>query len=184
MATVAEALLTAEEFLLLPDNGQLCELVRGRIVPMNMPIPRHGQVCAKTVRIVGNFADDNDRGHVLSNDSGVVTERGPDTVRGPDVAFYSYERVPRGPLPRKYLAVVPDLAIEVRSPTDRWSKILAKVAEFLEAGVKVVCVLDEMTQTAHVYRGNEAAKVFTVDQELTFPEVLPGFGVKVERFFE
>src|SRR5690242_20415016 len=104
MAT-AEALLTAEEYALLPDNGQPTELVRGRIVPLSMPFPRHGQICGKISRIVGNFADQHDLGHVLSNDSGIITEHDPDTVRGADIAFYSYARVPRGPLPRGYLPV-------------------------------------------------------------------------------
>src|SRR6266542_3658010 len=102
MAT-AEALLTAEEYYWLPDNGQPTELVRGRVVPVNMPYPRHGQICGKVMRLLGSFLDRHDVGHLLSNDSGVVTERGPDTVRGPDVAFYSYARVPRGPLPQGYL---------------------------------------------------------------------------------
>ena len=50
-------------------------------------------------RILGNHVYDNDLGRVLSNDSGVITERGPDTVRGADVCFYSFVRVPKGPLP-------------------------------------------------------------------------------------
>ncbi len=127
---IAEKLLTAEEFLLLPDDGTPSELVRGRIVRMNMPKPRHGQVCARIVYLLERFQEDHPLGHVLSNDSGVVTERGPDTVRGADVAFYSYGRVPPGPLPRTYLTVVPELVFEVRSPriagapsSPRWPSI-------------------------------------------------------------
>jgi Uma2 family endonuclease len=183
MAT-AEALLTAEEYRLLPDNGQSTELVRGRVVPLNLPAPRHGQICVKAVRILGSFLDANDLGHLVSNDSGVITERDPDTVRGGDVAFYGYARVPRGPLPQGYLDVVPELVFEVRSPTDRWGQILAKVGEYLEAGVTLVCVLDQMTSSAHVYRGDQPVQVFTADQELVVPEVLPGFRAVVGRFFE
>jgi Uma2 family endonuclease len=183
MAT-AEALLTAEEYALLPDNGQPTELVRGRIVPLNMPFPRHGQICSKVDRIVGNFADEHDVGHVLSNDSGVITERDPDTVRGPDIAFYSYARVPRGPLPRGYLPVPPDLVFEVRSPGDSWREVLAKVVEYFNSGVPVVCVLDEKTETARVYYPDEPEKVFRADEELVLPEVLRDFRVRVQRFFE
>src|SRR3712207_2813725 len=124
---VVGALLTVEEYPALPDNGRPNELVRGRVVPMNMPAPRHGEICVKVVRILGRFLDENDIGRLVSNDSGVITERDPDTVRGADVAFYSYQRVPRGPLPRHYLRVAPELVFEVRSPSDRWSQILAKV---------------------------------------------------------
>ena len=71
------AMLTAEEFARRPDPGYPEELVRGRIVPMPMPKPRHGEICGKAVRILGNWVDDHDLGRVLSNDTGVITERGP-----------------------------------------------------------------------------------------------------------
>ena len=82
MAT-AELLLTAEEFGLRPDPGYPAALVRRRIVKLPQPNRRHGQICNKAGRILGNYAEDHDLGHVLSNDSGVITERDPDTVRGP-----------------------------------------------------------------------------------------------------
>ena len=182
---VAEALFTAEEFRLLPDNGEPIELVHGRIVPMNMPAPRHGEICAQTVFLLRLYLEQHQRGRVVSNDSGVVTERNPDTVRGADVSFYSYDKVPRGPLPEGYLPVVPDLIFEVRSPGDSWKEILAKVVEYLNAGVQVVCVFDPNTQTAHVYYANKPIGVFQADEDLVLPEVLgDDFRVPVHRFFE
>jgi Uma2 family endonuclease len=183
MATV-EALMTAEEFGLLPDNGKPSELVRGRIVEMNQPYPRHGEICIQTGYLLRRFLDDHPLGRVIGNDSGVVTERNPDTVRGPDVAFYSFARVPRGPLPRGYLDVVPELAIEVRSVTDRWPEIVIKVGEYLQAGVTLVCVLDEQTMTATVYTADAPPRVVAADAELDLSEAVPGFRVVVARFFE
>ena len=180
---IAEKLMTAAEFLRLPDDGVSQELVRGRIVRMNMPRPRYGQICAQVVYLLRRHLDDHPLGHVLSNDSGVVTEHDPDTVRGADVAFYSYSRVPPGPLPPGYLTAVPELVFEVRSPTDRWRAVLAKVVEYLSAGVSVVCILDDPTDTVYVYTDDEAARVLTEDQLLTFPGVLPDFQVEVRRFF-
>src|SRR5258708_37197012 len=125
------ALMTAEEFARRPDPGHPEELVRGRVVPVPVPDRRHGQICSKVCRLLGNFAEEHDLGHVLNNDSGVITARQPDTVRGADVAFYSYNRLPKGPLPVLYPEVAPDLVVEVRSPGDRWPEALAKVAEYL-----------------------------------------------------
>jgi Uma2 family endonuclease len=120
----------------------------------------------------------------VTNDSGVVTERDPDTVRGPDVAFYSFARVPPGPMPRnRYLEVVPEVAFEVRSPGDRWSEIQIKVGEFRKAGVSVVCVADDPTERVHVF-DDEGNRILAGDDELTFPNLLPGFRVAVRRFFE
>jgi Uma2 family endonuclease len=80
--------------------------------------------------------------------------------------------------------VVPELVFEVRSPTDRWGRILAKVSEYLEAGVTVVCVLDEMTDRCHVYRSEAPVQDLTPEEELTLPDILPEFRMVVRRFFE
>ena len=120
---------------------------------------------------------------MLSNDSGVITERGPDTVRGADIVFYSYGRVPRGKLPRAYLSEMPELVVEVRSKSDRWPKVLAKAAEYLDAGVSVVMVLDDEETTAHIIT-QDRYQILNADDELTVPEILPGFSVNVGRFFE
>jgi Uma2 family endonuclease len=141
MATVTE-LLTAAEFAVRPDPGYPEELVQGRIVTMPPPTPRHGQICGEINCLVHGYVERHDLGHVLCNDSGVITERDPDTVRGADVSFYTYAKVPRGKIPKGYLDVVPDLVVEVRSDHDRWGDILAKVHEYLDAGVGVVIVLD------------------------------------------
>lgn len=178
------ALLTAEEFAERPDPGYPEELVRGRIVPMAMPKPRHGEICNRAGRIFGNHAEDRDLGRVFNNDTGVITERGPDTVRGADVCFYSYARVPRGPLPDHYLDTPPDLVVEVLSPSDRWPKVLAKVAEYLDAGTTVVIVLDDQRRLAHVYRADGTTRLLGADEELTIPDLLGDFQVRVARFFE
>ncbi len=180
----APNLMTVDEFARRPDPGYPEELVRGRIVPMPQPTRRHGEICSKSVRILGNFADDHDLGKVLCNDTGVITERGPDTVRGADISFYSYQRIGRGPLPRDYGEVPPELIVEVRSPSDRWSKVLAKVVEYLEAGVLAVVVLDDDSRTALLAMADQPPRRLGPDDDLTIPEILPGFSVPVRRFFE
>jgi Uma2 family endonuclease len=180
----APALLTAEQFAERPDPGYPEELVKGRVVPMAVPKPRHGEICGKANRIFGNYAEDRDLGRVLCNDSGVITERGPDTVRGADVAFYSFARLPKGPLPDRYLDIPPDLIVEVLSPTDRWPRVFAKVAEYLEAGTTVVIVLDDKRRSAHVYRADGPDQILSGDEELTVPDLLGDFSVRVGRFFE
>jgi len=184
MSTAPQPVLTAEEFGRRPDPGYPEELVRGRIVSMSPPSPRHGQICSKVDRILGNFADEHELGHVLCNDSGVITERGPDTVRGPDVVFYSYARLPKGPLASHYVPEVPELIIEVRSPGNRWPDILVKIAEYLAAGVQYVVILDPDPQTALVSSAEQPPRILGPDEELKFPDLLGDFQVVVRRFFE
>jgi Uma2 family endonuclease len=178
------ALLTAEQFAARPDPGYPEELVKGRIVAMPVPKPRHGEICVNAVFILRSHIEGRDLGRVLSNDAGVITQRSPDTVRGADVSFYSFARVPKGPLPDRYLDSPPDLIIEVLSPSDRWPKTLAKVAEYLEAGTTVVVVLDDERRLAHVYEADGATRILAAEEELTVPDLLGDFRVSVGRFFE
>ncbi len=150
-----------------------------------MPVPnrRHGQVCNEVGRVLGNYAKEHDLGHVLSNDSGVITERGPDTVRGPDLAYYSYARLPKGPL-LNYGPEVPELIFEVRSPGNRWPDILVKIAEYLAAGVQYVVVLDPDSQTALIASAEQPPRILGPDDLLKFPDLLGEFHAEVRRFFE
>lgn len=182
-SVITPALVTAEEFAQRPDPGYPEELVRGRIVPMTMPKPRHGEICGNVVLLLGSFVKERDLGRVLSNDTGVITQRGPDTVRGADVSFYSFARVPKGPLPDRYLDVPPELVVEVLSPSDRWPKVLAKVAEYLDAGTTAVLVLDDQRRLAHIYQADGTTRLLGEDEELRIPDLLGDFHVKVERFF-
>src|SRR5262249_45119838 len=152
-------------------------------VRMPQPKPRHGYVCNTAGIVLGVFVREHDLGRVFNNDTGVITERDPDTVRGADVAFYSYERLPRGPLQDEYPPAAPELVIEVRSPSDRWPDIEEKVAEYLHAGVLVVVVLDPDPRTAHLYSADVPTRVLGPDDELTLPEILGDFRVRVARFF-
>jgi len=177
-------LMTAQEYLHLPDDGRPTELVRGEVLTMNPPSSRHGQICSRLARIIGNFAEEHDLGHVLTNDSGVITSRDPDTVRGADVAFYSYDKVSKGPLPQGYLTVPPDIVFEVLSPSERRGAVLAKVAEYLEAGVGTVCVLDDESGRIDLYFAEQPSETLFSDEELTFPSLLSEFRIPVGRFFE
>ena len=181
---IVETLITAEEFAQMPDSGMPCELVRGKIVMMNAPSWRHGEVCSNLVDVLRHFVIPRGLGRVLCNDTGVITERDPDTVRGADVSYYSYARVPRGFRPKPYAHVAPEAAFEVRSPGDRWPEVVAKAQEYLLAGVSVACVLDPDSETIHVYRNDQSPQVFKAEDRLRLPEIHSEFDVEVCEFFE
>ncbi|HQU46726.1 MAG TPA: Uma2 family endonuclease [Pirellulales bacterium] len=184
MATIEETLLTAEEYGELPDPGYPTELVRGRIARMNVPYFEHGKCCGRIYATFGRYVDDHDLGHVLTNDSGVITERGPDTVRGPDVSFYSYSRVPKNVKVRGYPAVAPEVVFEVRSPYDRWSKLLEKAGEYLNAGVLAVYVVDPQVETVTMFDADQPGQTLHTDDELTFPEPLAGLRLPVRSLLQ
>ena len=181
--TPTPALMTAEEFAAQYSNRR-AELVRGRVVEVPMPFAKHGKVCARTTTLLQVFVDANDLGHVMTNDTLFITERNPDTTRGVDVCYLSYAKLPKSPVPDGLLDVLPELVFEVRSPSDRWTKVVAKAIEYLDAGVTVVVVLDPKTESATVFRAEDRQATFEKDDTLTIPDVLPGFAVPVHKFFE
>lgn len=184
-AAAPPKLLTIAEYLRLPTNGRKTELVRGRVIEVTPPSIFHGYVCGNIAGILREFVLADALGRVMSNDSGVVTERDPDTLRGADVMYYSFARLPPGPLPEAgYGDKAPDLAFEVVSPSDRWSEVLGKVTEYLTAGVTAVCVVNPRDRTVTVYRDRQNPEPVAADAELTLPDVLPGFRVPIRRFFE
>jgi len=142
----------------------------------------HGKICIKIGSLLLHHVETHDLGQVMSNDSFVRT--GPDNIRGADVLYYSYERLPKGePVPVGFHTLAPDLVVEVKSPTDRWIDVFAKVLEYLNAGVRVVVLLDPETATASVYRPDELQRIHDNGDELTLPDILPGFAVPVRRLF-
>ncbi len=183
MATT-QSLLTAEEFLLLPDTGEPLELVCGVPTPMNRPNTGHGLICSAIVEYLAPFLRERGLGRLVGNDSGTVTRRGPDTVRGPDVAYYSLQRLPVSSGRSGYPTAVPELVFEVRSPNDSWRKVMEKTLEYLNAGVLVICVLDPDAQTATIYRSELPAQTLLVDAKLAFPDLLPGWEVPLCKLFE
>jgi Uma2 family endonuclease len=174
-------LITVEEYARQADDGRKTELVRGRIVEVPQPKPLHGYLCGRVSRMLGNFVEDRGLGRVLTNDAGIVTECNPDTVRGADVAYYSYQRLPKGPLPKSYLEVAPELAIEIRSPDDRWKDIRKKVAEYLTIGVTTVVVIDLEPKKVHVYSADREDEALSGDDVLQLPDVLPGFSLPLPQ---
>lgn len=185
MATILEQkLLTAEEYGHLPDDGRLTELVRGNVVELNRPFTSHGYFMNRVGYLLTQFVEQRGLGRIVVGEPGVLTLRDPDTVRGPDVAYYSFERIPRGPLPKGYWPASPELVVEIRSEDDRWKDILQKVGEHLGANVLTVAVVDPESQHVHLYSADKETVILNSGDKLAIPDLLPGFEVVVGRLFE
>ena len=183
MATT-QSLLTAEQFLLLPATGEPLELVCGVPTPMNRPNTGHGLICSAIVEYLAPFLRERGLGRLVGNDAGIITRRGPDTVRGPDVAYFSFQRLPVSSDRSGYPTTVPELVFEVRSPSDSPRKVMEKAVEYLNAGVLVICVLDPVAQTATNYRSELSAETLSAGATLAFPDLLPGWELPLGKLFE
>jgi Uma2 family endonuclease len=186
MATVTTKPITADEFYHFTHQSEnrdrVFELERGEVVEMSRPGKRHGLVCNNIGGILRNFAISRKKGYACSNDTGIITERDPDTVRGPDVAFYedvkSFDEVEE-----KYGDQPPRLAVEVLSPNDTVGKVNRRVKELLQFGILIVWLIDPEAHNVTVYRLGKDYYILEETDELTGEDVLPDFRCKVAEFF-
>lgn len=181
MSTTSK-LLTAEEFWQLDDH-RLLELECGEIVAMNQPGLRQGYVCTKVASIVDRYVDEHRLGRVFCNDAGIVTERDPDTVRGPDVMYYSFQRLPADQLPEGYADVPPEVVFEVLSPEDRPRRVIRKIGEYLAVGVLCAVVLDPETRTVSLHRNGQLPIELPLTDEVKLPEIGERFAAPVVKLF-
>lgn len=181
----APASLTLDEFL-RHYAGAYVEVIDGAVKEIPMPQPLHGEVCTNVAIYLGGFIKQRGLGTVCVNDTFVLIQAVPLRVRGADAVFWGTAKVPGGTPRVGMISAPPDLCVEVVSPTNTWSEVFTKVGEYLGIGVPAVVVLDPETYTASVYRNNPAQgqQILNRNEDLTLPDVLPGFAVPVARFFE
>ena len=176
-------LLTAGELLRLDSRGVRGELIRG-VLHETMPTgQQHGEIVMNLGVELGVFIKPRHLGRLTGSDAGVWLERDPDTVRAPDVAFFSTDKVPPGVQVTGYSETVPDLVAEIVSPGDSRREVRDKARMWLSHGVQMVWVVHPKTRTVDVYRPNLPMSTLLEDAFLDGADVLPGFTCRVRTIF-
>lgn len=177
--------MTLDEFF-EKHAGDYVEFINGQVVELPMPTRNHGTICFNVSFHLGLHVVGNDLGRIATNDSfvRVPTPDDPTRVRGADVCYFSYTRLPRGTSLDSRMDVSPELILEIKSPSDLWTEVFAKVEEYLANGVLAVVVLDPDRRTASVCRPGVNQQDFQATDTLTLPDILPGLAVPVARFFD
>ena len=171
---MAPALMTADELLHSNIPDKRTELVRGVLVVREPAGYNHGRVIAQLTGRLWSHVERTAAGQLLGAETGFTLFRDPDTVRAPDIAFVHRDRLP-DPASRGFVDLAPDLVVEVLSPDDRPGEILGKVGDWLQAGTRLVWVIDPERRTARIYRADGSQTSVTEAVELSGEEVLPGF---------
>lgn len=183
MTSTPSKLMTAEDLFELPDDGRHYELVRGELKEMSPAGPRGSRIAAVIAQWLLNFAVPRHLGSVYVSEAGFIIRRNPDTVRAPDVAFVRADRLPPDEEQDFYLPLAPDLAVEVISPSDRLTAVQAKVGQCLEAGVRLVWVVNPRTRQVTVHQPGRPMQTVGAGQALDGADVLPGFTLPLSDLF-
>ena len=169
--------MTLEEFLASDLEGY--EYVKGELIPMPPTSGEHGNIRTNIDWYLQLHVRENQLGRIYMPDTGFqIGER----VLMPDVAFVSTARLPEDW--SKVLSIPPDLAVEVVSPTDAQSRVVQKALNYLDAGTRLVWVIEPVAKTVTVYRSETDITLLTREDTLTGEDVVEGFSCPVSQLFE
>ncbi len=177
--------MTADELYRLGKEEGRGELIRGVFCP-KMPTNRaHARTMSKLARFLEAFVDETQAGELQTGDPGIHLERDLDTVRAPDLAFFVAGRLP--PLvdnDRGFQDVVPDLAIEIASPSQSATEVYDKAQMWLYHGVRMVWNVWPSTKTIEVFTPDDPRVILGESDTLTGGDVLPRFTTPIAALFE
>jgi Uma2 family endonuclease len=179
---VATKPITVEEFESMPLEGRW-ELIDGELVELSPSAEEPSNISANIVVLVGQHVRARRLGRVYTAEGGFVLFPDRATVRAPDVAFVRADRVPHGEARKHFSRLAPDLVVEVLSPSDRPSEVVAKIEMYQEAGVPLIWLVDPDQRTVTVIATGKMTEILKADDTLEGGDVLPGFRVPVAEIF-
>src|SRR5262249_28889292 len=160
---------------------RLCELVDGILVEKTMGY-YESYIAATLIRLLGNFVVDHDLGVVAGADG--MMRLAPGLVRIPDVSFVAWEKLPGHRLPRQAIPdLIPDLAVEVLSEGNTPREMARKLDEYFLLGVRLVWLVNPMTETAEVFTARHQSTVLEKTATLDGGLLLPGFTLPLSTLF-
>lgn len=177
----AKQIITGEMLAEMPDVNRV-ELIKGKVNAMSPTNQKLAILESRFARWLGNYVEERNIGEILIGEAGIYTGKNPDTVRGADVLFISYERLAKDP-GKTFLDVAPELVIEIVSPNDRWEDLKAKINEYLAIGVDFVWVVEPQTQTIQVYEAGGNIREYRSGEPLPAKGLLEGFELDIQKLF-
>src|SRR5215212_5819800 len=153
---VATRQVTIEEFAKMPLQG-IWELIDGEPIELSPAAGRSGWISATIVALLANHVRQSRLGWAFSAGTGFVLFEDRQTVRSPDAAVVLSNRLAE--LPDSFVPMAPDLAVEVLSPSDSTSEVIAKIAMYKEAGVPLIWLVDPDKETVTIIAAGRSTRV-------------------------
>ncbi|MGH7574233.1 MAG: Uma2 family endonuclease [Longimicrobiales bacterium] len=182
------AAFTADDVLDLPlPNGVIgYEFVDGQPVPVMSASRIHSRLMAKMTYLLERHTVEHELSGEVHTDAGFVLglRRDPERMRGPDVAYIERAKVEANPDPERLMRCAPDLAIEIDLTSAKKPGGKQRIAEYLDAGTRLVWAIDPHTRTATVHRPDGSADVVHEHEMLDADDVVPGFQLRLEDLFD
>ncbi len=181
MATTEQ--FTIEDLLALDDDGCRHELIRGELLSMPPTSDEHGSLMLHLSALLWTYQRSHPEIKCFAGDTGFLLGREPDTLVGPDLAAVRVERLPADFPRRTYVDLAPDFVIEILSPSERPAQLNRKVQQYLDAGVRLIWLVDPARRTITAHSPDQPPSVVEVEAEIDGGDVLPGFRLALADLF-
>lgn len=176
-----KTLLTAEQFDNYPfEEDKRYELDEGELVEMTRPAYLHNRVLIRLTARMFNFLESHPIGEALLSEN--LYALSPNTRLAPDLAVILGDRR-RALAGSKVIPLVPDIAVEVLSPSEKPSRIHRKLGQYFGAGVKEVWLIDPEDRSVEVWTGPTLPEHSLMGEEAIASALLPGFQLTLNDLF-
>jgi Uma2 family endonuclease len=176
-------LTTADDLLHMPEDGFRYELINGELHKMAPAGEEHGSTAMSVGGSLHAYVRAHNLGRAYAAETGFKLATDPDTVRAPDAAFITRERIEATGIVKGYREGAPDLVVEVISPNDLYTEVEEKVADWLNAGTRMVIVVNPRRRNVKVHRSENEVQVLGENDVLDGGDVVPGWTLPVQDIF-
>jgi Uma2 family endonuclease len=181
---LAHKLMTAEDLLRLPDDGQRHELIAGELRTLPLASMLNGRIAAMLGSKLVQHVTGQNLDEVSAAGTGFQLAHNPNTVLAPDMAFVGRERAEAvGAIEEGFFPGAPDLAVEVISPNDRYTEVEETVSAWLAAGCRMVIVVNPRRRTVTIHRSRDQVRQLTEADTIEGGDVVPGWSLPVAVLF-
>ena len=180
---VQQPVATAEQLLAMPDDGNRYELVEGVLKVMSPAGSEHGEIAMRIASRLAHHVECRRLGRTYAAETGFRIGADPDTVRAPDAAFVSRERLRSIEPTSGYLPLAPDLVVEVISPNDSFSDVEKKAQQWIDAGTRIVLIADPGNQSLVIRKSALEMEVLRSGETFAAGEVCAGWVLSVDEAF-
>jgi Uma2 family endonuclease len=176
-------IVTADELFSMSVDGYRLELIKGSLNMMSPAGGRHGRLANLIAYLLTKHVSENALGQVYAAETGFKIESNPDTVLAPDVAFVHRANLGEIVDDTGFMPIAPDFVVEVLSPNDRFSRVEAKALTWMNAGTKLVLLVDPEAQLVHSYSSRQQIAIFQVGEIVDCSTAVEGFQLNLSQLF-
>ncbi|MCY3799598.1 MAG: Uma2 family endonuclease [Chloroflexi bacterium] len=167
------------------DDDKRYELIEGEIIEMAPTGIWHGRLVIRLGGYLDRFVEANQLG-IVTGDTGYYQPADRHNLLGPDIAFASIDRI-KQPKSQEFAPLMPDLAVEIKSPSNSLAELRRKADIYLRHGTRLVWIIIPDSESVEVHRlgadGARQREVIGLAGQLSGEEVLPGFTLTLTKLF-